>query len=299
MTRYILECPRCLGKAELRRYAPGKRVLCRGCRAILAVPEAPGSPPPARWGEPAPLSPELRAKVVGALALRRLGVIAFVLTLALLAAALALVRKRESSSPAASPTPPPVPRMTLSRLAEINRFSALPLGKGFSWEYALPGGGTEVWRVALLSRGMEDEPLADVGIAGPAEGVRQTWRVAPDGVYLVSETRGGAGYSFEPPLRLVAHPLYLEEAWTYTGARRREGGAAEEWTLEFRAAAKPETVDSGVGRQTCIRVDVKGRRGPATADESLWYARGVGLVKRRARDGDRTEEAILMRFESK
>jgi hypothetical protein len=298
VARYILECPQCLEKAELRRHVPGKRVLCRKCRAVLVVPEAPGQPPVAPWGEPPPLSPELRAKVVKVLSLRRLGMVALVMTLILIGAALALIRKRESGS-APAPPPEPEPRMTLARLAETNRLLALPLGKGFTWEYTLSGGGTEVRRVALLSRGLEDEPVADVGITGPVEAVRQTLRAASDGVYLVSETRGEARYSFSPPLRLVPHPLYLEDSWKYRGARVREGGAAEEWALDFQVAARPETVDSGMGRQTCFRVEVKGSRGSRRADDVLWYAKGVGLVKRRILVEARAEEALLMRFDSK
>ena len=92
MTRYILECPDCEARFDLKAYVPEKRVRCRKCRAILSVPFAPGDPA----GEKAApeLPPELRRKVSGALSLRRLAVLAAVLLVAVFAGLLVLVQRR-------------------------------------------------------------------------------------------------------------------------------------------------------------------------------------------------------------
>jgi len=282
---------------KLRRHIPGRRLRCRSCRKILVVPEGPeSSPAPESW-EPKPLPPELRARLVKALSLRRLAVLSLLLFSALVGAGIALVKKNERRGRPEPPTP--APRLTLDRLAEAGRLMALPLARGYSWEYALAGGGTEERRVALLSRGLEDEPLADLAITGSLEAGKQTLRVTPEGVHLVAEARGDGRYSYSPPLCVVPHPLYLGESWKYSGARTREGGAAEDWSLEYRVAAQAEAVDTGVGRHTCFRVEVKGTRGPRKVEETLWYAKGVGLVKRLSRVDDRSEEALLMRFDRK
>ncbi len=293
MARYILECPQCLARFNLRRHVPGRRFRCRKCRTVIIIPEAPAQVQVPAGAERKPLSPELRAKVVNALALRRLALLATILTAVLAGATVAVVVKSERRF---KPEPPPETRLTLDKLAELNRLLALPLARGARWEYALAGGGTEERRVALLSRGLDDEPLADVGITGSLDAGRQTLRATREGISLVSEVRGDATYSYSPPLRVVPHPLYLGDAWKYQGSRVRDGGAAEEWALEYRVADRPEAVDSGVGRQTCFRVEVKGSRGPRKVEETLWYAKGVGLVKRLTRVDGRTEEALLMKM---
>ncbi len=296
MTKYVLECPQCLARFNLRRHVPGRRVRCRKCRTVVMIPDVSGGPPAAEAAAEKPLPPDLRRKLVRALSLPRLALVALLLTASLVGAAVALVRKRGEMGAAPPGPPPEPPRLTLDRLAAANRLLAFPLGRGFAWEYALEGGGTEERRVVLLSRGLEDEPLADLGITGSLETGRLTFRVSADGVYLLSEVRGEARHRFSPPLRVVPHPLYLGDAWEYRGARLREGGGAEEWDLKFSALDRPEVVDSGMGRQTCFRVEVQGTRGTRRLEETLWYAKGVGLVKRLTREDGRREEALLLKF---
>ncbi len=295
MPRYILECPRCAARFNLRRHAPGWRIRCRRCRAVMIVPEAPGRVLNIEGPGARPLPPDVRARLVKALSLKRLAALSLLLAAALAGLTAAIVRKGEGRE-GPRPGPAPAERLTLDRLAAINRLLAIPLGRGFAWEYALASGGTEVRRVIYLSRGLDDEPLAEVTIVGPSGPWRQTLRASADGVYLVSEFRGDARWAYSTPIRLVPHPMYLEDAWGFRGSRIREGGASEDCVLEFRVAPRAEAVNSGVGRQTCFRVEVSGSLGAAKVEETLWYAKGVGLVKRRGLAGGRVDEALLMNF---
>lgn len=41
-----MECPKCLMQFKLKKYLPGRRVICIRCRAVIEIPEAEGPPLP-------------------------------------------------------------------------------------------------------------------------------------------------------------------------------------------------------------------------------------------------------------
>jgi hypothetical protein len=259
---------------------------------VVIVPAADGSlVEPDRKGRE--LDPRIRQKLVRALPLRRLAIVSALLLVSLLGGFYILVRRSEARGAETEPKLPP--KLTLERVAEENRLLAMPLGRGFIWQYALAGGGTEERKVAFVSMSAEGTPEADLAISGSSVAVKQTLRVTLDGVYLVAESRAGERTTLVPPLKVVPHPMHTDDAWSYRGDCVREGGGAERWELDSSVEAV-EPVDSGVGKLACFRVTVKGSRGFQPVDETLWYAKGVGLVRRRTALEGRVEEAILQKF---
>lgn len=288
MAKYVLECPACEARFNLRRHVAHKRVRCRKCHATVIIPELPGGAPVAE-----PLPPEVKEKLVRVFELRKLAALAAALLAVFLAGAYLLVRKSEARA-VAPPAEKPPPAVTLEAVEAMRSSLALPLGRGVSWEYALAGGGTEVRRVAHVSRGPDGEPQFDVAVTGCREPVPQTLRVTHDGVYVVSELRGGIRHTYDPPLRLVPIPFFTDDRWSYDGDCRREGGGVEQCRLSF--SVREEPVDSALGKKLCYRVEVKGDRGYRPVDEVLWYAKGVGLVKRRTAADGKVEEATLTKM---
>lgn len=291
MTKYVLECPECEARFELREYAPEKRVRCRKCDTVVEIPYAPGDRPPAK--EKAELRPELRSKVVRALSLRKLGLVAFLLAVAAAGGFYILVKKHEAG-PAAPPAAPEE-RITLQRVTLLNRTLVLPLGAGFSWEYALAGGGTEMRQVVQAGLSPAQEPEYDLVVRGSSLTSRQSLRVLRDGVYLATEIRSDGKREFKPPVLLVPHPMYSDAPWTQSGEEGREGGAREKWKVDC-VTTLLEQVETPAGKFPCFRVEMKGVRGGKPVEEIHWYAKGVGLVKRKTKLEDGVEEAVLKKY---
>lgn len=288
MTRYVLECPRCEARFDLKRYQPDQRVRCRKCRSVMAVPGAtePNAPQTAIRGE-------LRDRLVDTLGLKRLALASVLLLVSIIACAVLLARRAEAPPPAPEEKPPRVP--TLETMAEENLMLVLPLGTGFSWEYLLKGGATEQRRVVLASRGLEDVPEFDLGITGSLEEGKRTLRVMRDGLYWVGESSPEGRFKFQPPLRLVPTPLYTDDAWSCRSERTRDGGGTEIWKIDY-AVRGMESIEAAGEKRSCFRVDGKGTRGTRSVQETLWYCRGVGLVRRRTEVDGRVEEATLTAF---
>src|SRR6188474_1809398 len=110
MTKYLLECPDCEARFDLRKYAPERRVRCENCGAVVVIPYAPGDPAGEK-AAPKELPPELRRKVVRALSLRRLTFLAVLLSVAAAGGAAILLQRREARR-AAVPKPPEPPKVT-------------------------------------------------------------------------------------------------------------------------------------------------------------------------------------------
>lgn len=297
MTRYILECPRCLARFNLRRYAPDERVRCRKCRAVVIIPRAPGDEEKSAEDPLLKLNPRIRMKVQKRHSLKRLSILSGLFLLALLLTMLIVIRRHraEPARRAAENVPAPTGEITLDTMDEANRMLVTPFGGGFSWDYALKSGGTETRRVVLASRGRDGAPEFDVATVGSREAGLRTYRVRNDGVYIDSESRGGEDFTFDPPFRLLPHPLYTDDTWSYSGARMVEGGAAVAWTMEY-AVARMEKVDAAGAERVCFVVEGKGDRGGRAIKETLWYCRGLGLVKRRTEVNGEVEEALLTAY---
>jgi hypothetical protein len=284
MIKYVLECPECESRFELAAYAPEKRVRCRKCDAVVIIPFAPGDAAPPRPGEGKPLKPELRAKVVRALSLRKLVLMAFLLAVAAAGGGYILVKKREAG-PAAPPAPPEE-RITLGKVALENPKRALPLGAGFSWEYDLSGGGTEVRQVVQAGLSPSQEPEYDLVVRGSSQTVRQTLRVLRDGLYVASEIRSDGKREYKSPVLFLPHPMFSDAAWTQDG---------EQWKVDC-VPTLVELVECPAGKWSCFRVELKGTKGGRPVEEVHWYAKGVGLVKRRTKADGGAEEAVLRKY---
>ena len=297
MTRYILECPRCLARFNLRRYVPDERVRCRKCRAVVIIPYAPGTEPKIDEDPLLKLNPRIQRKINRTHSLKRLGILSGLLVLALGISMVIVVQRRRGAPErrkAEKENPPPAP-ITLGTMDEANRMLVTPFGRGFSWKYALKTGGTETRRVVLASRSRDNEPEFDVATVGSRDTGLRTYRVRNDGVYLASESRGGEDYQFDPPFRILPHPLHTDDKWTYSGARMIKGGAAEAWRMEY-AVSGVEKLDAAGGGKVCFRVVGKGDQGGQEVVETLWYCRGVGLIKRRTVVNGEVEEALLTEY---
>jgi hypothetical protein len=292
MIKYVLECPSCVARFELKKYEPESRVRCRKCKAVVVVPSEPGGGT-AQTREEKPLDPELRKKLIGILSLRKLALISSLLALALAGGIYILLRRGESPSPESAARVPE--RVTLARMPELNRHLAQPLGRAFSWEYVTSSGQSEEWKVVQVGVGPEQEPEFDLQMSTSAGGYRRTLRVLRDGVHLMSEIRPDGRYVYAPPLKLVPMPMHLDDAWEYAGEARKEGGGSEKWSVRF-VGLRGENVDSRAGKLPCIRVELSGTVGARRLDESLWYALGVGLVKREIRADGRAEETLLRKY---
>lgn len=277
MTKYVLECPACEARFDLKRYAPERRTRCAECGTLIVIPYAPGDPA----GEKA-LPPELRRKVERILSLRKLGLLALLLCAAAAGGA-AILLKRQEARRTSERKPAPEAELTPRTLPTMLNALALPLGRGFSWEYALEGGGTELREVLRAWDGPGGEPEFELGIRGSSQTGSLTLRATRGGVLLLAA--GGAELS--PPLVYVPHPLYTDGAWTHE---------APGWNVSHQGT-RVEKVQAPAGAfELCVRVEVRGERGGRKVDETLWFARGVGLVKRETRVDGRLETALLRKY---
>jgi hypothetical protein len=280
MARYVLECPKCESRFELTRYEPDRRVHCRTCRAVVIIPAI---------EEPAP-PPVLRHKLGRVFPLGKLLLVSTLLAVALAGGFAILVRK--GNAPARGPEKKTPEKITLETLPMLNHALAFPLGRGFSWEYEIAGGGRETRRVIELGTSAETgEPEGDI----VQPGLRQSFRVTNEGVFLVSEIRPDGRYVFSKPVSWVPYPLYSDSSWEYEGEAIRAGVPPEKWKLSFEVQGL-EAIDWGSGEKACFRLHVKGEKGTRKIEEILWYSIGTGLVKRMARIDGRVEEAKLTRF---
>lgn len=286
MTRYVLECPSCEARFELKKYAPEKRVHCRKCRAVVIIPSESAAPDsPAK-----PLDPRIQKKLARVFPLRKLALVAALLTAALAGGFYILLKKTEVRAAETARKPPE--KVTLESLARMNPGLAFPLGRGFIWEYERSGGVTETRRVLQMAPGLEtDEPEGDL----IGTGLRQTFRVSHDGIYLLSEIGAGGKATLTKPMLWMPYPLYTDSHWEYEGEAQRHGLPPEPWSLSFKVLGV-DPIDWGTGKKACFRLKVEGRKGDVTVDEILWYANGTGLVKQESKVDGRVETARLVRF---
>ena len=293
MTKYLLECPDCEERFDLKKYAPERRVRCHKCGAVVVIPYAPGDPAGEK-AAPKDLPPALRRKIVRVLSLRRLALLAFLLCVAAAGGAAILVQRRQARQ-AVEPKPPER-EVTLKTLPTMLNALALPLGRGFSWEYALNGGGTEVREILRVWDGPAGVPEFELGIRGSSQAGALTLRATKDGAFLLGAAGAQGRTTFDPPLAFVPHPLYTDGSWTQEAAGRLDSGAAEAWKIVFQGV-RVEKIQCPAGTfELSVRVEVKGERGGRKVDETLWYARGVGLVKRETLVDGRLETAELRKY---
>ena len=292
MAVYLLECPDCEARFELKRHKPDRRVRCRKCRAVMIVPRAPGDPALAAetWK---PLDPARRRRMVRAFSLPRLAMISGAACL-VLSGTVWLFVVQGRGGVASAPSSPPPRKLTVDDVRkDLNRFLALPLASGFSWEYSLSNGGRERRRVTRASEGAGGGPEFTQGVTGSSKEGARRLRALPDGVYLVAESRGPKRWTLKPAVLLVPHPIYVDDAWKYNGKAVREGGAIEPWSLTFTVRGAERMNVLGEPRPA-FRVEVRGMRGGEAAHETLWYVKGIGLVKRRTNIAGGIEEAMLV-----
>jgi hypothetical protein len=293
MTKYLLECPDCEARFDLKKYAPERRVRCQNCGAVVVIPFAPGDPAGEK-AAPKELPPELRRKIVRVLSLRRLALLAFLLCVAAAGGAAILLQRRQARL--AGEPKPPEPRVTLKTLPTMLNALALPLGRGFSWEYALNGGGTEVREILRAWDGPDGVPEFELGIRGSSQAGALTLRATKAGALLLGAGGALGRTVFDPPLPFVPHPLYTDGAWTQDATGRLDNGAPETWKLAYQGV-RVEKIQCPAGTfELCVRVEVKGERGGRKVDETLWFMRGVGLVKRESLVEGRLETAELRKY---
>jgi hypothetical protein len=286
MVRYELECPACGMREALDRVDPGARRRCASCRKIMTVPGP--------EEERRELDPEIRRRLVRALALRRIALVAALMLVVLSVGTAALLDARAAKRDAPAGKDEPPPRLGVDTLDGILHRLAMPLSRGRRWTYALSGGGEEERRVGLVSNAPGEGVEAVLAVTGSSDQGLRTYRILPDGVWLVSEQRTDGRWSFAPPLKAVPHPLYAEDRWTMHGTATGPRGAKEVWRLDCGVSAV-ENVETPAGRFPCYRVEVKGMKGASPVEETLWLAKGTGLVRRRSIVDGRTEEARLLK----
>jgi len=289
--KFVLECPACGVRFNLKRYVPDKKVRCKKCRAIMRIPVVEAHLTDAeksRFVGGGEADARVDAQVARILSLPRLAVMT-VSMLVLLGAGVYMFWKRAQRPPTPVATKTTAHRLTAEWLAKNNKRFDYPLGLGFEWAYAV-GDRQEERRVVAQAGGAQDNPQFEVVAAA----VRESIRIEDEGVMLVRETRGADAYAFDPPLCVMRLPLVPGDVWTYEGRRAKEGGAAEAWSLEFRVST--EIVDTAIGKKDCFKVQMTGTRGAAKVEETCWYTPGVGLVRRVTSVDGKGEEAKIVRF---
>lgn len=281
MTKYLLECPDCAARFDLKKYAPERRTRCVECGAVVVIPYAPGDP--AGQKEARELPPEIRRKIERVFSLRKLALIAFLLCAAAAGGAAILFQRREARLAAALESKPPEPKVTLQTLPTMLNALAQPLGRGFSWEYALEGGGTEVREILRAWDGPEGAPEFELGVRGSSQAGAMTLRATKDGALLLAAGKA----EFAAPLTYVPHPLYTDGAWMQE---------APGWKVAYQGT-RVEKVQCPAGTfDLCVRVEVRGERAGRKVEETLWFARGVGLVKRETVVDGKLETALLRKY---
>lgn len=278
MAKFVLECPKCEARFNLRKHVPGRRVRCRKCRAIVIIPNEDGTVPEFGDGKRR-VDPELRKKLAAIFSVRKLALIAVLLAVALVGGAFILIQQYRTQRKVMAEEEEPGPReITPEIWARMNARVPYPLGAGFEWSYRLEGGGEHKRRVTNTSRGPGGEPQFDLTLTGVGRSRTLMLRVLPDGVYVIYEKIGVQRYDFDPPMLLVPLPLYLDSEWYYKGDYVLEGGAAETWDLKFRCQPTPPVTTVG-GTRPAYQVFCSGVRGENQVAESTWYCVGVGVVK--------------------
>lgn len=266
----------CPARYTLRRYEPGRRVRCRKCKTILGVPRLEGEPEPE-------LDPTRREKAMKAMSVPLFGVLTAVTLFVVLILGVWAVNRYQASHIPAPPKPKPPPtigEITLEKLPELNKVLPQPLDIGFAWDY---DGPDDAERVEIVERREAGEGAIqfEMNVKGRGQSFRQTLQLKSDGLYVVSEARGAAYYTFDPPMMVIKLPLAYPDAWVVDCNYVRNDGGAETWKLRYSAEAA-QSVTTPAGTFQCYRIKVTGARGVAEWDETLWYAKGVGLVKREA-----------------
>ena len=294
MTKYILECPECDARFELKKYVPDHRTRCRKCRSIMVIPRAPGDEAPPVETASRHLDPRIRKKLVRVFSLKKLSAVALLLCAALVGASYILVKRNEARMEPA-PAPEATPALNLDDVYKRNRLLALPLKSGFTWEYALTPGGMERQKVGMAAVGNVEGPEFNLGVIGSTQAGAQTLRVRRDGVYLLAETREGERAMFKPPRMVVPDPIFTDSEWEYEGERVVEGGVARPFKLYFKVTLV-EVLKTRAGSFVCFRVEIRARKEQEEPDEVRWYAKGVGLVKRVTRIPGGVEESVLTLF---
>lgn len=290
---YVLECPACAARFDLKKHDPNRRVRCRKCRAFMRVPPLPGQEEPKPEVKSAESPPEALRKLGESPAVRRWLAISCALLVAIAGGTYLLIRRIRSHAAKSEERRVEGP-MSLSKLLQENTRSAFPLAAGYEWEYASPT-QTESRRVLESSSGPTNEPQFEVGVAHPRGSCRQVIRYSNDGPLLVDETwTSGGKRVYSPPMLLVPRPLYADSVWSYSGDASKDG-VGEAWNLEFRGTGL-ETLTTPLGTWQCFRVQASGTRGSDAVDETTWYAIGIGMVKLRRKLPDGSiEEATLQK----
>jgi hypothetical protein len=245
-------------------------------------------PDPAGEAAAPSVDPELRARVVRALGLKRLAATAGLMLAGVLVGGGFLLdawARREATAP----PPPPAP-LTLETLPGLNPSLPFPVSRGRAWTYELTGGGREERRVGMMGGG----PTADVAVSGSSDAGSRSYRLDREGTWLLEERRGGIRWTFEQPVCWIPHPLYAEDRWKVSGTAANGRGGTETWRIDA-AVGKTERVEVPAGTFACYRIDYKGMKGARPVEETWWVAKGTGLVKRRSTTDGRVEEARLLK----
>lgn len=282
----VLECPACEAKFNLKRYVPDKRVRCRRCRAVVVLPAVEG-----QGLTTAPeLDPERRARLVRALSIPRLSVMAGVSAAVLVPLcwfAFEAYGKAKQRVRRPDVTVPQGP-VRLEELREMNYGLPVPLMRGRNWTYQC-GSDTETHTVVTVAGGDGcTAPEFTVRIRRRSGSTTRTYRLERDGIFWVRREVDGSVQHLDPPLRLVPLPLLTDSVWS--AGETRVG--SEIWSLRFEAEGA-ETVTVPAGTFRCTRVKVSGARGNVPWEERVWYAKGVGVVKRESPDNPRCPHQVL------
>lgn len=181
--------------------------------------------------------------------------------------------------------------------AESNATSVFPLTLGDRWRYSAPT-DSEEWRVTAHRLGSSSAAEYELTVSSSRGTERRVLQVLPQGPALVRDfAPTGTTRDFRPPYCLVPWNPSVGMGWCYRGSVTRDG-TEEAWSIDSSVLGVESLATPG-GTYECFRVEVKGSRGATRVEETLWYARGVGLVKSRARFADRPDFDLVLREHSR
>jgi hypothetical protein len=176
----------------------------------------------------------------------------------------------------------------------------LPFGPGaeWTWDLTVDDGkpSTRTWRcVRQVAAGKDGQRAWELRVDRGEARSWTYWSVGDQGLcrHANRYLGGGRGVSSKPPSRLVPGPLGATTKWQWTelGTVQTEGGedypSPEELRMHFegRIVAMTETVTVPAGTFQAVRIQVT-MSSPmfGETEETLWLARGTGIVKQRIVD---------------
>ncbi len=189
-----------------------------------------------------------------------------------------------------------------------------PLGTGAKWTYARTDQTGARSEILVTCRGEAKAGRTEafeLGTRTEESGSYEYWRVDDAGVWRHAGLGDGVmpGLTAEAGARWLACPIGLETSWSWkqrlepalTRLVGNEFDARElaPYRAELRDLGAEVVVPAGTFRAACVQIDVQPDPGGAGQRVLIWFASGVGPVKRETYNLDANAAVLIERDELK